>query len=912
MNNFYTNSLPNQAVNYKRKKNDTLAKQTVDTLERIASRQVNENLPLIDYYKMHEGRLVWADYTQEDLKTLDGIKNLMVEDTVIPSFVKHYDLIGLIVNQLVGEWISNKEDFLIECNDPITNNEFLRERERRLNEYVMSSFELEVKKRMAELGVSEQGEFQSEEEQQAYLQQIQEIQNSIKTPDQIEKEMKSWKTQAVDWSNYVMKKDGSNFDMEDLYRNEMTDYALTGRWFRNYHIGYDYYKPERWHPVQVFFSKDADAVSPQDREYIGRQYRESIYKIKEKWGYLFKPSEINYLNTHFSGGFEGEKNYNLNSTKGIQDAVLGHNEQLPFYNFRDYEDALEAQDNFGIPMGEHISKDQEGMEHRTPYFLGNEFNIISNPYDIQANMRGDFSVRTDTVLVTEGYYRSSRRMYLVNYTDKSGVEVVDTFTDELLPEFIEEYGLKRDNSTPLYEIQQGMKKDTIYTFHIPVVRQFIKINAGVLGGQKCIYFDDELPYQIKGNSDFLDIKLPVAGIIDSNSIAQKIRPYQIMYNICLNQIANMMEKELGLFFLFDVNLLPSEYKTYGDTEEALYKMQEFIRSTSLAPIDTAKQNTLHNQPMANTFMSQDLSYTNHISARLNWSEYYKRMAIEQVGLTPQRLGSPNKYETAEGVKQGVEASYAQTEDKFSKMTTATLKATELHLTIAQHCQKEFIDQDFVYSASDGNLAFIHLSDPNFPLRRIGVKPVNDSNKRFQREKLVNAMLQLNTLGSDIEDYARVFLAKSTQEVLQAGINANRKRVQEVEAQREHEQKLQEQNLQAIASKEEADRQFKASESQKERDKDVKVAELQAIARASYRNADNTHIDDIKRQSDEYLKEQSLLDKRNFNNKSLTLKENIEGKKLELQQEQLELKREELRQKDRQINAEVLIAQTNKN
>src|SRR5690606_4131340 len=131
-----------------------------------------------------------------------------------------------------------------------------------------------------------------------------------------------------------------------------------------------------------------------------------------------------------------------------------------------------------------------------------------------------------------------------------------------------------------------------------------------------------LPYQIKGDSNIYDVKLPVSGIISSNFIANKIRPYQIAYNICLNQIMNMMEKELGLFFLFDINLLPTEYKVYGDTDQALMKLQDFIKDTGIAPIDTNKQNTQQNMSQANTFMYQDLSYTNHISARMQWAENY--------------------------------------------------------------------------------------------------------------------------------------------------------------------------------------------------------------------------------------------------------------------------------------------------
>lgn len=60
--------------------------------------------------------------------------------------------------------------------------------------------------------------------------------------------------------------------MSELDAEEIEDYLLTGRYFRHYHVGYDYYKPERWLPEETFFSKDVNIKHPQDGEYAGRVF----------------------------------------------------------------------------------------------------------------------------------------------------------------------------------------------------------------------------------------------------------------------------------------------------------------------------------------------------------------------------------------------------------------------------------------------------------------------------------------------------------------------------------------------------------------------------------------------------------------------------------------------------------------
>lgn len=905
----FTNSLPNQITDKVRKKNDKLAIVTMDALESIAIQQSREKRKLEDYYKMIDGKLVWADYTDEDFSTIDTVQNLVGDGINIPSFVKHYDLIGLIVNQLVGEWLSNQDDFNIDCVDNYTENEFLRERTRRLNEYVVERFNFEVRKVMAEQGFTEETEFESQEEQQAYLQQLEQIKNSIKTPADIERDMRGWKTQAVEWANSVIESDSVTFRMEQLVRSEMLDYCLTGQFFRNYYIGYDFYKPERWHPLQVFFSKEEDAVRPQDREYVGRQFRAPIYKIRERYGHKLSQDDLKSLDTFYGQFTDFTKEESLDSARGLNRALFGENVQVPFYNYFEYEDAIEAQDLFGIPMGRNIVKTDEG-EIEVPYYLDQFMTYNARFGQID---RTDFEIRNDTVLVTEGYYRSYKKIYIAVYEDENGLKQTEMFTNELLPEFIKEKGLIKDNKTSLEDAIKEMKDNTLYSFYQPVIREFLKINAGTIGKDKgVIYYDDELPYQIKGNSDLLvDVMIPVAGVIDSNFIADKIRPYQIAYNINLNQIMNMMEKELGLFFLFDINLLPSEYKTYGDTEDALGKLMDFVKTSGIAPIDTSKQNTNHASPQGNSFIYQDMSYTNHITARMQWAENWKRLAIEQIGLTPQRMGNPNEYETAQGVKQGVEASYAQTEDRFSKMSQAYLEALEVHLSVAQYCQKNYKDADFAFTKTDGSRAYVYLNDEGFPLRRFGVLPVNNSKNKSQRQNLINTLLNLNTLGGDILDYAEVFTANSTQEIIQIGKRARLQKEQEDKVQREHEQQLVDKQLQAQAQKELDEREFKAQENAKDREAEIAKAQLNALGRASYSEstADDQNINAVAEAKMKELKTQSDI---NYQNSKLDLERDVNSKKLSLEKERMDLEREKLAQKREEKQIDLEIATRNKN
>lgn len=908
-NGILSSALPNQVLPDSKKKED-FKKATMDALESIGLQQRAQNADFRDFYKMVEGKLVYSDYGLDEgiLKQIRDIG----DQVAIPTFVKHYDFIGIIVNQIVGEWLDQRDDFKIDSIDNISENEYIRERSERVRQYASKMFDLELKRLLASRGVDpNKSDFQSQEEQQQYLQFIEQQKNELIDPSQIELDMqKNWKTIASEWAEHVLEADQERFYMDTLDEQEMRDYLITGRFFRHYYVGYDFYKPERWDVLETFFSQDAEAKYPQDGEYVGRVFNLSPSEVIKRYGHMMSPTEIKSLNGYYNGTFEyGNDNI---SFKNLLENNFGEQHVAPFFNYYDYELGKQYEQAFGVPMGRNITRDKDGTEIEIPQWLPDRFKHNFKGKNQMFVNRDDIQVRNDSLQVTEAYWRSWKRMWFLNYTTPDGLPDSTIVTDELLADFIKENGIKKVSTKSINDIKANLEPNTMYEFWVPEVWKGIKINNGNSFLKDSIYLEVQpLEYQIKGDSNVFDVKLPVGGII-GNSMAAKLRPFQIGYNICLNQIFNLLEKEIGTFFLFDINFLPSEYKDMGTSEEALLKLRELAQSVGIVPLDTTKQNMQGANPQMNTFVTQSITYDVQIQSRINLATAYKSMALEQIGITPQRLGTPGKYETAAGVEQGTKASYTQTESIFNQMGVARRKTTELHLAIAQHCQKEYVDVDMVFTKSDGDKRYLNLTDPDFPLRRLGLLPINNAKKRRDLDSLRTTLLQTNTLGNDMLDYAELFSADSISTLVAIGRKNRLEKQKEVDAQREHEQSLLDKQIQANAEQKQADREWEDRSEDKDRASRIQVARIQAAGRAIDRDATAEGIASLEKISNialnqEESKNQNDLANRELDNRSreIDIQKDVDMQKLNLQLQQFQ-------QKERQMANDRYIATVNKN
>lgn len=910
----YSSSLPIQTIPDSRK-NDRWKQQVMDRLESIAISQISRNVEYRDYYKMMEGRLVYSDFEAppEIVKDIAALR----EELELPTYIKHYDLIGVMANQLAGELDNHKDKLRVDSMDEFSENEYVRAKTQLINQYQQQKFDFEIKRGLAMKGIDPNSKqtFQSEEEQQQYMAFLQEEANKIVSPEHIQSNLsKNFKVKAAEWGEKTLESDTIRFGINNLEEKEFIDFFLTGRYFRHYHIGYDYYKPERWKVETTFFSQDEDIEHPQDGEYVGRMTWMSASEILTRWGSKLPYTIQQRLGSIFDRSVDGEVGETYDYTgsgKGLKRPVGAV--RVPHQDFLDHKLNVQLQEAFNTPLGETTYVNEDGETKVAPDWLSDyathESFFGSNT---AAYLRDDIEVRRDTFRVTEAYFKSWKRVAFIRYRTPSGIISEEMVTDDLLGDFIKENNIKKYKTISPEDFEAGDEVNVLAYSFIPEVWQGKKIGAG--GGllAEDIYFDIKpLEYQIKGEGMVYDVKLPVSGII-SSSKARKIRPYQMGYNLCMNQIFNLLEKEIGMFFLMDINFLPSEFKEMGDSAETLAELRDLARDLGFIPVDTSRQNLQGQNPQAGYFQKQDVSYDVQIQRRAAMAEMYKRLALEQIGITEQRKGNPDQYSTADGIRVGQEASFAQTRVMFNTFNEARRRTTVQHINIAQFCQGDNKDVSLFTRKSDGDIAYLNFKDEFFPLRELGITAISDSKSRQSLERLRQVLLENNTAGSDILDFAEIMVSDSMLELVSIGKKSRANKLREIREEREHELALNQQNLDAQAQEKAADREFEAQENEKDRANELNEERIKALGRASDKKSDQAGFDEINKAADIAQKKEASDAAIDAKNRELDIKENDSIATNRAKQAELQLKIMELRDKREQRAHEKFIATTNKN
>lgn len=904
--------LPPQAVSSSEKKTEKWQKATMDALERIGVNQLVENLKFQDFYRMVEGKMAYAELS--DVMPQLREVGAMLNDLDIPTFIKHYDLIGIIVNALVGEYIQTSDKFNVTNVDEISTNEYERDKKELVSKYIKENIDKELQLRLLERGLNPDLSainFKSEEEKQAYIQNLEANRQEL-TPPEIQKFMDtSWRTKASIWGEHTLEADKEYYKLDKLDREELRDFLLTGRCFRHFMVGYDYYKPETWSPLNTFFKKTVDTKYIEDGEYVGRVHFYSPSQIINRYGHLLTKTQKEKLVG--KGVYNYYTDANTNGEFSFMKALesnFGETHIVPHKQHYDYEFMLGLQNEFGVPLGEKTIMKKDGTEAKVPVYFPDTFAHTSrNRYANE--LRTDIRVGEDLVQVTEAYWVSYKKIGYLTYITETGRLTQDIVTDDVLLDFLKENNIKQLSTKTLDEIEANPEPNTIVWDYVPEVWQGIKINEGNSFLDEPIYLNIKpLDYQIKGHSNVYDVKLPVVGIVDS-SLALKLQPFQVSHNVAMNQAYNYMEKEIGMFFIFDINFLPSEFKEWGDSEETLIHLRNLVKDVGMLGVDSSKQN-IRDAGSFNQFGVQNLSFGSIIQEKLAIADTYKYRAFEQVGFNPQRLGSPVKYQTATGVEQSQMASYSQTEVYFETFGDYKKNALEMHLCIAQYAQKNEKDIKVFYTKSDSSKAFLKFTDPYFKLRNLGILPVSNSKKRKELENFKNYLLNNNTLNGDLYSVASLFTSDTMVELIESARLERLNAQKDAQVQRQHEIEIEDRKIEAVKQQELTNWQREEYSKQKDRENKIEVEKIDALGRAADNNADADNLNFI-------ISQANLAIQKEKNNKEISIKETEQIRKSEKDKQDYYLRLEELKNetlkiatKNKEIDTNKYISQVNKN
>jgi hypothetical protein len=232
-------------------------------------------------------------------------------------------------------------------------------------------------------------DFQSQEEADAYQQEIQN-QTKALTPQEIEANLsKNFKVIATEWAQNVLTADKKRFYLEEADRESFVDFLLTGRWFRHYKVGYDYYNIEYWRPEEVFFSQEIDTEYPQDEEFVGRLTEMSLSQALVRHGHLMTTRQQEEI-----GNFFGQsKDFKTGISPTGSEPFATHY-VLPFENYFDHQINLGMEDALGAPLAQSMDNDGKVTRHWMPRM---DYNLMSPGRNFSRHLRTDIDVRTDTI-----------------------------------------------------------------------------------------------------------------------------------------------------------------------------------------------------------------------------------------------------------------------------------------------------------------------------------------------------------------------------------------------------------------------------------------------------------------------------------------------------------------------------------
>jgi hypothetical protein len=838
-------------------------KACLDALEQIGTHQYHQNISLIENYEMVKGKFIFKHYLEQDEYT-DMLSQLSKEFE-IPNYLRHYDIISQVINTLSGEYQKRPDNFRVKGYDENTSNNYIREKTRLLLEYVTQQIEQEINAKLAEQGLDpNQTEFQSEEEQQQYQEQIQQARQAM-TPPEIEKYMKfTWQDTAEIWGQYQLELDKQRFNLPEKERKEFEDMLIADRCFRHYYLTGNGYNQETWNPVNTFFHKSPEVDAIEDGDYVGRILYLTVADIIDRYGFLMTKRQLKQL--------EQDKDKGQHNTK--KDAYgVPYGVNVP----AGYAEGKLMQDTFGFnPLNPIPTMDGDllaDVANHNPYYL-NTLGYIK---------------------VVEGYWKSQKKIARVNYVDPMTGIPASTLVDETF--VVPEGFVEKDSS--LYEDDTEM--NTVIWTSVNETWGGVKICPHTTDLKEPLYINVKpLPFQFKGDTNPYFCKLPVCGQIFNNrnsqsmSLVDLMKPHQIGYNVAMNQLYQIMQREVGRFLMMDVNML-TNIKDWGG-ENAYEKFLLMAKTLGVTFVDTSPQNMQGANPSNSVPKDVDLDESARMLSRMKIAEFFESRALAQVGITPQRLGQVTASESATGTQQAVSQSYAQTESYFTRFSEYKKRTLKMNLDIAQYVQSKEKDVTVSYVKSDMSRAFLKLNGTELLLADLHCYVTNSQEDVRQLETLRQLFMTNNNMGASPADLATVIMSNSPAEI-KAQLNAASERQQQ---QIQQQQEIDQQKIQTQRELAQAKMEFDAEQNALDRETELQKAYIASFSR----QMDNTTDEDGNGIADllEYERFALEADAQTHAISADKSKEQLEKQKLmtqkEMQVKELTFKQKELEAKER--------------
>ena len=858
-----------------RKKDDDWAAWNIDWLELQGMEFIRLNARrLLKNYKLAKGIIDKSDYlVVEDNEHRDLMDVLTKEDNSALE-LKFYPIVPNVINVLCGEFSKRYNKVQFRAVDDTSYNEMLEQKRIQVEQNLLADAEAQLIARMIEMGMDPTSEEAQQQLSPEGIKSLPEIEDFFS---------KSYRSLVEEWASHQYNVDEERFKMAELEERAFRDMLITDREFWHFRMMEDDYEVELWNPVLTFYHKSPDSRYISEGNFVGKLDLMTIADVIDKYGYLMDEGQLHSLQ-------------NIYPAKSSLYQVNGYQNDGAYY---DPSRSHEWNTNMpGLAYRKYVSN-----WSNDPARGGDIVSAILNESDGIYNWGESYLMRVCTV-----YWKTQRKVgHLTKITEEGEIiqEIIDE-TFKVTEKPIYDTSLFKNKTKE--NLLQGEHIDWIWINEVwggikigPNLPAFWRSNIG--DNINPIYLGinrtkpGRIPFQFKGSQTLYGCKLPVEGRVFSDrntrstSLVDLMKAYQVGYNMVNNQIADILVDELGTVIMFDQNALPrhsmGEDWGKGNYAKAYVAMKDF----QMLPLDTSITNT-ENATNFNHYQVLNMEQTNRLMSRINLSNYFKQQAFEAIGVNPQRLGAAMANQTATGVTQALNQSYAQTEIYFNQHSDHLMpRVHQMRTDLAQYYHSTNPSVRLSYITTEAEKVNFTINGTDLLLRDFNIFATTKTNHRAILDQLKQLALTNNTSGASIYDLGNIIKADSIAEVSDILKDAEQKQMAAREREMQAQRQMQEQALQAKAQEDQMKLQFEAAENEKERQKDLLVAEIRAAGYGATQDINQNLISDYKEAVQDIKQTTQYQEQMNFKREQAAINNTMAQRKMDVERDKLATQRQ---------------------
>lgn len=855
---FLWNTAPYQMLDAD-EKDDDWRMWNLDWLERVGMRQLmRENMRLRKNYDLANGVLDKSDYMMTDENEFSSMIGMISEETGNPFSLKFYPIIPNIIQVLTGEFAKRDKRIIVKATDEYAETEALNYKMELITSILTQDAQSQLLQQLTAQGIDTQTP--EAQQQLSTAAQLQEAQTKYK----------SYRGVAEQWGQHTVNSFDEKFKMYEKEIEGFKDSLIADREFWHLNIQEDDFTVELWNPTNVFYHKSPNVNYISEGNYVGHISLMSIPDVIDNYGRDMSEDQLENL-------------------KKAQSMAVRHGNVVDDARKWDATEYWDSSKPYNEQQPNSIYLEQYvGVKNMVEDMKGLNWNTLGKT--------DSFGPNDETMIrVTKAYWKSQRKIgHLTRITEEG----------DLIEEIIDEqYVVTCD---PIYDtsiIRNKSKENLAYGEHI----DWIWINevwGGVkIGANNTTYFQSKgfgfdpiyikikpIKFQFKGQDALYGGKLPVEGRIfsernsTSSAMVDKMKPFQLGFTIVNNQVMDYLADEVGKIVLVDQNMIPRN-SLHGEWGKYNFpRFYQVMKDYQIAPVDTSLQNTETPGTSFSHFQQIDLTKTDQIVARLQLADYFKNQAFAVIGVTPQRVGDIAASETATGVQQAVNNSYSQTEMYFEQHINFLMpRVYQMMLEAAQYLSAEKPESRIAYLNRKEETEWFRIEGWRLLITDYMIYASSKANVKALMDKLTNLALQNNTAGGSLYELAQMMTGDSPSEIISKLKAFDAKRAADIEATRQHEMQLQQDQQQFLEQQRQIEMNNENYWREREIQKDLAVAAMKKGAEP----VDTTAMEALSLQNDR----EAQLTERMLKQQEMASANALADKELQVEREWMQVERD---------------------